>query len=108
MFYDGWVNLLATPDDGMRPLFNSANIGPYGNFAYFNNTTVSHDLVTAGKELNITQRDALYTQVQNILASQAVEVPLFNLENVIPMTDNIHNLYIYPTFDIFIDQASMS
>ena len=92
----------------MRPLFNAANLGPYGNFAYYDNKTVSNDLINASKELNITQRDALYHQVQNILASQAVEVPLFNLENVIPMTDNIHNLYIYPTFDIFIDQASMS
>jgi len=46
--------------------------------------------------------------VQNILASRAVEVPLFNLENVLPMTTNVHNLYIYPTFDIYFGQASMS
>ena len=45
MFYEGWVNLLATPDEGLRPLFNSANLGLYGNYNYFNNSTVSHDLV---------------------------------------------------------------
>jgi len=108
MFFEGWVNLLATPDDGMRPLFNAANIGIYGNYNYFNNSTVSKDLVEAGKLYNQTQRDALYEQVQEILAQQAVEVPLFNLENVIPVTSNVHNLYIYPTFDIFVYQASMT
>ncbi|MCL5441679.1 MAG: ABC transporter substrate-binding protein, partial [Candidatus Thermoplasmatota archaeon] len=108
MFYEGWVNLLATPDDGLRPLFNSANIGIYGNFNYFNNSTVSHDLVAAGKLYNQSQRDALYIQAQKILAAQAVEVPLFNLENVIPMTSNVHNLLIYPTFDIFFDQVTMT
>jgi len=108
MFYEGWVNLLATPDDGLRPLFNSANIGIYGNYNFFNNSTVSHDLVAAGKLYNQTQRDALYIQVQKILAAQAVEVPLFNLENVIPMTSNVHNLLIYPTFDIFFDQVTMT
>jgi ABC-type transport system substrate-binding protein len=92
----------------MRPLFNAANMGIYGNYNFFNNTTVSKDLVEAGKLYNETQRDALYHQVQNILASQAVEVPLFNLENVLPMTTNVHNLYIYPTFDIYFGQASMS
>ncbi len=108
MFYEGWVNLLATPDDGMRPLFNAANMGIYGNYNFFNNSTVSKDLVKAGTLYNETQRDTLYHQVQNILASQAVEVPLFNLENVLPMTTNVHNLYIYPTFDIYFGQASMS
>lgn len=108
MFVDGWVNLLATPDDGMRPLFNAANIGPFGNFNYFNNTTVSNDLVQAGKLYNMTQRDALYKQVQNILAAQAVEVPLYNLQNVIPMTSNVQGLLIYPTFDIFFNQTSLT
>ena len=88
--------------------FNSANIGIYGNFNYFNNSTVSHDLVAAGKLYNQSQRDALYIQAQKILAAQAVEVPLFNLENVIPMTSNVHNLLIYPTFDIFFDQVTMT
>lgn len=108
MFYEGWVNLLATPDDGLRPLFNSANMGIYGNFNFFNNSTVTHDLITAGKLYNETQRDALYRNAQEILASQAVEVPLFNLENVIPMTSNVHNFLIYPTFDIFFDQVTMT
>ncbi len=107
MFYEGWVNLLATPDDGMRPLFSSLNIGIYGNYNYFNNSTVTNDLIQAGKDYNQTQRDKLYQQVQDILAQQAVEVPLFNLENVIPMTTNVHDLYIYPTFDIFVYQVKM-
>ncbi len=108
MFYDGWVNLLATPDDGLRPLFNGANLGIYGNYNYFNNSTVSKDLVAAGQEYNTTQRDANYTQVQLILAQQAVEVPLFNLQNVIPMTTNVHGLLVYPTFDIYVSQATLS
>ena len=107
MFFEGWVNLLATPADGMQPLFDSANIGLYGNYNYFNNTSVTNDLVQAGTLYNQAQRDALYKDVQSILASQAVEVPLFNLENVIPTTSNVHNLYIYPTFDIYIDQVTM-
>lgn len=107
MFFDGWVNLLATPDDGMYPLFNAGNLGIYGNYNYFNNTTVTHDLVQAGQTLSASTRDAMYVQAQQILAAQAVEVPLFNLQNVIPMTTNVHNLYIYPTFDIFFSQVSM-
>lgn len=108
LFYEGWVNLLATPDDGIRPLFNAANIGIYGNFNYFNNTTVSHDLVKAGTLYNQSQRDALYIEAQKIIADQAGEVPLFNMQNVIPMTTNVHDLYIYPTFDIFVSQIRMS
>ncbi len=108
MFYDGWVNLLATPDDGLRPLFSSHNLGIYGNYNYFNNSTVTQDVITAGKLYDKGQRDALYVNAQEILASQAVEVPLFNLENVIPVTSNVHNLYIYPTFDIFFDQVTVS
>ncbi len=108
MFFDGWVNLLATPDDGLRPLFNSANLGIYGNYNYFNNSTVSKDLVTAGQTLNAAQRDALYVNAQNIIAAQAVEVPLFNEQNVIPMTSNVHGLLIYPKFDIFFNQTSLS
>ena len=107
MFFDGWVNLLATPDDGMYPLFNAGNLGIYGNYNYFNNATVTHDLVTAGQTLNPSTRDALYVNAQQILAAQAVEVPLFNLQNVIPMTSNVHNLYVYPTFDIFFSQVNM-
>ena len=107
MFFDGWVNLLATPDDGMYPLFNSGNIGIYGNYNFFNNSTVSYLLTKAGETLNATQRDSMYVEAQNIIAANAVEVPLFNLENVIPMTSNVHNLYVYPTFDIFFSQVSM-
>ena len=105
---EGWVNLLATPDDGLRPLFNSANVGIYGNYNFFKNSTVTNDLISAGKMYNQSQRDALYIQAQKILAAQAMEVPLFNLENVIPMTSNVHNLLIYPTFDIFFDQVTMT
>lgn len=108
MFYDGWVNLLATPDDGLRPLFSSHNLGIYGNYNYFNNSTVTKDVLEAGKLYNTSQRDALYVNAQQILASQAVEIPLFNLENVIPVTSNVQNLYIYPTFDIFFDQVTVS
>ncbi len=108
MFFDGWVNLLATPDDGMYPLFNSGNIGIYGNYNFFNNSTVSMLLTKAGETLNATQRDSMYVEAQNIIAANAVEIPLFNMENVISMTSNVHNLYIYPTFDIFFDQVSMS
>ena len=108
MFYEGWVNLLATPDDGLRPLFNAANLGQYGNYNYFNNTTVSHDLVNGGQQYNTTLRDGNYTQAQQILAAQAVEVPLFNLQNVIPMTTNVHGLLVYPTFDIYVAQATLS
>ncbi len=107
MFFDGWVNLLATPDDGMYPLFNSGNIGIYGNYNFFNNSTVSYLLTKAGETLNAAQRDSMYVEAQNIIAANAVEVPLFNLENVIPMTSNVHNLYVYPTFDIFFSQVSM-
>jgi ABC-type transport system substrate-binding protein len=107
MFYEGWVNLLATPADGMQPLFDSHNIGIYGNYNYFNNAAVTNDLVQAGTLYNQTQRDTLYKDVQTTLAKQAVEVPLFNLENVIPTTSNVHDLYIYPTFDIYIDQVTM-
>ncbi len=108
MFYDGWVNLLATPDDGLRPLFNVANLGQGGNYNYFNNTTVSHDLVNGGQQYNKAIRDANYTQAQQIIAAQAVEVPLFNLQNVIPMTTNVHGLLVYPTFDIYVSQATLS
>ncbi|MEM3675491.1 MAG: ABC transporter substrate-binding protein [Thermoplasmataceae archaeon] len=108
MFYEGWVNLLATPDDGLRPLFSGHNLGIYGNYNYFNNSTVTKDLVEAGTLYNESQRDALYKQVQNILAEQAVEVPLFNLENVIPVTSNVNDLYIYPTFDIYVSQVQMT
>ncbi len=108
MFYDGWVNLLATPDDGLRPLFSAHNLGIGGNYNYFNNSTVTSLLSQAGTLYNQSQRDAMYQQVQNILAQQAVEVPLFNLQNVIPMTNNVHNLYVYPTFDIFVDQITMT
>lgn len=108
MFFEAWVNLLATPDDGLRPLFNAANLGQYGNYNYFNNTTVSNDLVNGGQQYNKTIRDANYTQAQQILAAQAVEVPLFNLQNVIPMTTNVHGLLVYPTFDIYVSQATLS
>lgn len=108
MFYEGWVNLLATPDDGMRPLFSSHNLGIYGNYNYYNNSTVTHDVLVAGTLYNQSQRDTLYQNAQRIMASQAVEVPLFNLENVIPVTSNVNNLYIYPTFDIFFDQVTVS
>ena len=108
MFFEGWVNLLATPDDGMYPLFNSGNLGIYGNYNYFNNSTVTNDLVTAGKTLSASQRDALYHNAQSILASQAVEIPLFNLQNVVPHTTNVHDLYIYPTFDMYFAQMYMT
>ena len=108
MFYDGWVNLLANPDDGIRPLFSSQNLGIHGNYNYFNNSTVTSDVVSANKLNDISQRDALYINAQNIIANQSVEVPLFNLENVIPMTSNVHNLYIYPTFDIYFANVTMT
>ena len=62
----------------------------------------------AGQTLSATQRDAMYHQAQQILAAQAVEIPLFNLQNVIPHTSNVHNLYIYPTFDMYFVQMYMT
>ena len=108
MFFEGWVNLLATPEDGMFPLFYNGNLGIYGNYNYFNNTTASKLLLQAGETYNVAQRDAWYGQVQDIIASQAVEIPLFNLQNVIPHTTNVHDLYIYPTFDMYFAQAYMT
>ena len=108
MFFEGWVNLLATPDDGIRPLFSIPNMGLGGNYNYFSNTTVNTSIFEAGSLINQTQRDAIYENVQNILAQQAVEVPLFNEANVLPMTSNVHNLYAYPTYDIFISQVYLT
>ena len=108
MFFEGWVNLLATPEDGLFPLFYNGNLGIYGNYNYYNNSTASHLLLTAGETLNATQRDSMYAQVQNMLGQAAVEIPLFNLQNVIPHTTNVHDLYVYPTFDMYFDQAYMT
>lgn len=108
MFFEGWINLLATPDDGMFALFNGANSGLGGNYNFFNNTTVNHDLVNASTTYNKKLRDQNYTQIQNILASQAVEIPLFNQENVIPVTTNVHGPVAYPTFDFFFYNDTMT
>ena len=108
MFYDAWVNLLANPDDGLRALFLNTSMGLGGNYNFFNNSTVSHLIINAAQTINATMRDSMYKEAQNILASQAVEIPLFNLENVLPVTSNVHGIVAYPTFDIFVKNIQVS
>ncbi len=108
MFYDAWVNLLATPDDGMRALFLNTSMGLGGNYNFFNNSTVSSDILNAATIINQTQRDALYHNAQDILAQQAVEIPLFNEKNVVPVTSNVHGVIAYPTFDVFVANMQIS
>lgn len=108
MFYDAWVNLLANPDDGLRALFLNTSMGLGGNYNFFNNSTVSKLIIDAAQTVNATQRNSMYEQAQKILSEQAVEIPLFNLENVLPVTTNVHGIVAYPTFDIFLANIQLS
>jgi len=107
LFYDAWVNLLANPVDGMQSLFEKQYAGLYGNYNYFKNSTVTSDLENASNTANLTKSKLLFQQAQDIMAQQAVEVPLFNLENVIPVLSSVNGPVTFPTFDIFADQLSV-
>ena len=107
LFYEAWVNLLANPVDGMQALFEKQYAGLDGNYNYFKNATVTSDLENASTTANLTLSKMLFKQAQDIMAQQAVEVPLFNLENVIPVLKTVNGPVAFPTFDIFADQLSV-
>lgn len=76
MYVGGWTAGTGDADYALRLPFHSANMGSGGNRSFYSNPTVDQLLEEAQVEMDQDRRLELYSEVQEILAQEAVYVNL--------------------------------
>jgi len=103
-FY-GWIGDNGDPDNFMNLLDDpsmSMNAAGYNNPAY-------HDLIVkAAATPNGDARYAMYGQMEQIVADDAVWLPISHAQSMAAYGKNVNNFFIHPTGNIFFKNISKS
>jgi peptide/nickel transport system substrate-binding protein len=84
LFTLGWSTATGDADYTLGPLFGSSSIPPDGwNSHEYQNTDFDELVATAGTSTDSAERTDLYAQALEILAKDAVVVPVFNTKETI-------------------------
>ncbi|HUJ58762.1 MAG TPA: ABC transporter substrate-binding protein [Kofleriaceae bacterium] len=95
----GWIGDTGDPDNFLYVLFHSdnTNIGDAQNVAFYRNRDVDRLLLSAQTAADTATRGALYAQVQDQIAEDAVWVPIAHSELVVAGRAELERVVLSPT-----------
>lgn len=97
LFSFGWLTTTADADYSLYTLFLSSDVPPVGwNSWRFSNDRVDDLLRRARASVDAAEREALYREVQQILAIQVPAVPIYNTIEVIATGARVQGLVSHP------------
>ncbi|MBW7881387.1 MAG: hypothetical protein H3C34_01900 [Caldilineaceae bacterium] len=97
LFTLGWSTATGDADYTLGPLFGSNSIPPNGwNSFEYQNATFDELVTTAGTSTDPDERSELYAQALEILAQDAVVVPVFNTKETILTSAGVKGFSQHP------------
>ncbi|MUV37966.1 Glutathione-binding protein GsiB [Lentibacillus sp. JNUCC-1] len=96
MFILGWSTVTADADYGMYPLFHSSAVGDPGNRSFLKNDEIDEILDEARKETDPQERQALYTEAQEMLVELAPMLYIHHQEYLLGVNDSVKDFTIDP------------
>ena len=109
LFTLGWSTATGDADYTMAPVFGSASIPPAGwNSMEYKNPKFDDLVKKAGQSTNQDERKKLYAEALNILATDAVIVPVYNSLEVIATTSKLDGFKQHPIdYYLWFDKATL-
>lgn len=108
MFISSWGTVTGDADYGLYPVFHSDSHGVSGNRTFYENEEVDQLLEEARQESDEAAREKLYHEAQQIIVDEAPIVPLYHIEHLAGLREDIENFVIHPSslYDLFpVEQA---
>lgn len=103
MFIQSYNNTTGDPDTSLYMLFKSDVPPSSGNRAFYNNARVD-ELLEAGRlEINWDKRAEMYKEIQQILADDAVWVPLYDIVNAAGIRSDLQGFTTHPLLYVAYD-----
>ena len=97
MFTLGWVTSNADADYSLYALFHSKQVPPTGwNTSRYANPRVDTLVEQARRNLNQTEREKQYGEVQDILAREMVWIPVYNTKEIVVTRAAVKGFTIHP------------
>lgn len=101
-FY-GWIGDNGDPDNFMNLLSDS---DPAMNVSGYNNTQYNDLIKQAAATPNGEERNALYGQMEEIVAAEAPWLPISHAQSMAAYGANVKNFSVHPTGNIFFSRIS--
>ena len=96
-----WVGGALVDPDILRRVYHSSQIPPAGfNRGYYSNPEVDRVLDAAAAATSDGERQRLYSEVQRLVARDAVYIPVWNKTNVVVASRSLAGLHIGATGDL--------
>lgn len=96
IFNMSYNNTTGDPDTSLYQLFHSTVPASSGNRAYYKNPKVDELLIAGRLEVNVPKRMEIYKQIQQILADDAVWVPLYSIANLFGLRADLKGFSPHP------------
>ena len=102
MFSLQWVGGALVDPDILRRVYHSSQVPPAGfNRGYYNNAEVDRVLDAVAAAPSDEERRRLYSEVQRLVADDAVYIPVWNKTNVVVASRTLAGLHVGATGDLF-------
>jgi peptide/nickel transport system substrate-binding protein len=102
MFSLQWVGGALVDPDILRRVYHSSQVPPAGfNRGYYRNPEVDRVLDSVAAAASDEERRRLYSQVQRLVAEDAVYIPVWNKTNVVVASRTLAGLHVGATGDLF-------
>ncbi|WP_100372560.1 glutathione ABC transporter substrate-binding protein [Bacillus sp. FJAT-45037] len=92
-----WGTVTGDADYGLFPMFHSSNFGIVGNRTFYENEQVDELLTLGRQEGDEEKRLQYYKEAQEIIVEEAPLVPLYHVEHLAGIRDNVEGFTIHPS-----------
>ena len=96
MFIMGWGTVTGDGDYGLFPVLHSSTHGGGGNRSFYTNPQVNELLENARNSVDQAQRQASYTQVQEIIHEELPSIPVAFTTNNVGLANNVEGFILSP------------
>lgn len=108
MFILGWSTVTGDADYGMYPMFHSDNHGTPGNRTFIANDELDRLLLEARQNSDQDERQALYSEAQQILVEEAPMLYIHHQEFLLAVSDDVQGLWQHPTGIVMLKDVSLA
>lgn len=108
MFVLSWSTVTGDGDYGLFPLFHESQKGSAGNRTFTDNADLNELLMAARQNENQEERLDQYLEVQNIIADEAIVLPLFHEDYLLGVSDSVEGLWQHPTRRLMLQDVTLN
>ncbi|MDQ0209334.1 glutathione ABC transporter substrate-binding protein [Alkalicoccobacillus murimartini] len=108
MFVLSWSTVTGDGDYGLFPLFHESQHGSAGNRTFTDDAELNDLLMGARQNENQEERLDQYLEAQNIIADEAIVLPLFHEDYLLGVSDSVEGLWQHPTRRLMLQDVTLN